>query len=77
VSCCFRNARRVRRGEQRDRDVLLSDLVAGRQALRHHAEGEQDWTTMAMTNRAWQDGSSLSHASSDASLTATAFHAKG
>jgi hypothetical protein len=45
-----------RRGEQRDRDVLLSDLFAGRQALRHHAEGEQDWTTIAMTNRAWQDG---------------------
>jgi hypothetical protein len=34
----------------------LSDLFADRQALRHHAEGKQDWTTTAMTNRAWQDG---------------------
>jgi hypothetical protein len=53
----------------------LSDLFAGRQAVRHHAEGEQDRLDDDGDDQQGhgRTGSSLWQASSDAFLAATAF----
>jgi hypothetical protein len=53
----------------------LSDLFAGRQAVRHHAEGEQDRLDDDGDDQQGhgRTGSSLWQASSDAFLAAAAF----
>jgi hypothetical protein len=61
-----------KRGEQRDGDVLLSDVFAGREALRHHAEGAQERLDDNDQQGHGRTGSSLWQASSDAFLAATA-----
>jgi len=55
----------------------LSDLFAGRQAVRHHAEGAQDRLDDDGDDQQGhgRTGSSQWQASSDAFLAATAFHA--
>jgi hypothetical protein len=47
---------RARSGEASSATVLLSDRFAGRQAARHHAEGEQDDLADDGDDQQGQDG---------------------